>query len=193
MRAKQLGTVMVIVTILLLGARSNSFSQEIAVKSNLPYLATSTPNMAIELGVSEKFTLDLSYGINPFVFKENKKWKHWLAQTELRYWLHERFSGHFLGLHVGMSEYNLSKIKIPTVTDSQYFRYEGSAFMGGLSYGYSWALGEKWKLEVTMGLGVMAIDYKKFECPECGKQLEEENKVFIAPTKAAINIIYMLK
>ena len=184
---------MVFAIISLFGAKSNSFSQTIAVKSNLPYLATSTPNMAVELGLSEKFTLDLSYGINPFTFEENKKWKHWLAQTELRYWLHERFSRHFLGLHVGMSEYNLSRIKIPTVTDSQNFRYEGSAFMGGLSYGYSWSLGERWNLEASFGVGVMAIDYKKFDCPECGKQLEEESKVFIAPTKAAISIVYLLK
>ena len=172
---------------------SSLFSQKLAVKTNIPYFATATPNMALELGLTEKFTLNMSYGINPFTFEENRKWNHWLVQSEFRYWSCERFYGHFIGFHVGVSEYNLSRIKIPTVTDSQNFRYEGWAAMGGISYGYSWVLGERWNLEATLGLGMVYTDYKKYYCAECGTFIENDNKMFFAPTKAAISIIYMLK
>ena len=192
MRADRLRTILVTVVMLLLFI-VNSHSQKLAVKTNIPYLATVTPNMALELGLAEKYTLEMSYGINPFTFEENKKWKHWLAQTELRYWFCERFYGHFFGLHAGMSEYNLSRIKILTVADAQNFRYEGWAAMGGISYGYSWILGNRWNMEATLGLGMIYTNYKKFDCLECGDFLEEDNKTLFAPTKAAISIIYMLK
>ena len=169
------------------------FSQQLAVKTNVPYLATATPNLTLELGLSEKFTLDLSYGINLFTFEDNKKWKHWLSQIELRYWLCERFYGHFFGFHAGGGEYNFGRIKIPTVKDASSFRYEGWATMGGISYGYSWILGGRWNMEATLGIGVVYADYEKFDCPECGKLLEEDNKVFVAPTKVAVSVVYMLK
>ena len=183
----------IIFALLLLFAATNSFAQKLAVKSNIPYIATGSPNIGLELGISQKFTLDVNYGINPFTFGDNKKWKHWLAQPEMRYWFCERFYGHFIGLHAGVGEYNISNVKIPTVNNSQDFRYEGWAAMGGFSYGYSWILGGRWNMEATLGIGLVYTDYKKFECPECGKHLGESNKTFIAPTKAGINIIYLLK
>ena len=174
----------IIVTLLLLFVSTNSFAQELAIKSNIPYLATASPNIGLEIGISQKITLDISYGINPFTFNDKKKWKHWLTQPEMRYWFCERFYGHFIGLHAGVGEYNVNH---------QDFRYEGWAAMGGLSYGYSWILGRRWNMEATLGIGLVHTDYKKFECIECGKLLGENNKTFFAPTKVGINIIYMLK
>ena len=192
MRTNRLRFALLPVVILFLFA-TNSFSQKLAVKTNMPYLATATPNVELELGLAEKFTLGVSYGINPFTFNENKKWKHWLAQTELRYWTCERFYGHFFGLHVGASEYNVGRVKIPTINNAQDFRYEGWAAMSGISYGYSWVLGKRWNLEAMLGLGVMYTDYKKFSCPECGPLQDENSKTLFMPTKAAVSIIYMLK
>ena len=171
----------------------SSFAQKLAIKSNIPYLATGALNVDIEVALSPKLTLDLSYGINPFSFGNNKKWNHWLLQPEVRYWFCERFYGSFLGLHIGASEYNFSGVKIPTINGSNDFRYEGWAAMGGLSYGYSMILGGRWNLETTLGIGAIYTDYKKFECPECGKLLKKRSDTFFAPTKINISIIYMLK
>jgi len=183
----------IVLTLLMLLFTANSFAQTFAIKSNIPYLATGSPNIGMEIGLSPRLTLDMDYGINPFVFSENKKWRHWLIQPEMRYWFCERFYGHFIGLHVGATEYNFSRVKIPTIKDAQNHRYEGWAAMGGLSYGYSWILGGRWNMEATLGLGVIYADYKKFECPQCGKLMTENNKTFIAPTRAAVSIIYLLK
>ena len=193
MGTKRLRAILIVTILLHFFTANYLFSQKTVIKSNIPYWATATPNAALELGLSKKLTLDIAYGVNPFTFKEGRTWKHWLAQTEVRYWPYKCFSEHFLGLHVGASEYSLNKIKIPTVTDARNFRYEGWAFMGGISYGYSWTLGEHWNVEATLGLGLMYIDYNKYECAECGRQLEEDNKLFFAPTRAAINIVYILK
>ena len=64
-------------------------AQEIAVKTNLLYDASTTINLGTEIGLSPKWTLDLSANYNGWTFSENKKWKHWMAQPEARYWLCE--------------------------------------------------------------------------------------------------------
>lgn len=66
-----------------------------AIKTNALYWATTTPNLGFEIGLSDKFTLDLSGNYNPWTFSDSKKLKHWLVQPELRFWTCERFNGHF--------------------------------------------------------------------------------------------------
>ena len=192
MRVSHKTSLLIIVAFLSLSTIELS-AQRIAVKSNILQWATATPNIGLELGVSQRLTLDLTYGINPFTFENNKKWKHWIVQPELRYWFCERFYGHFLGLHLGGGEYNLSRVKIPTVKNSQNYRYEGWDVLGGISYGYSWILGKRWNLEATLGLGVIHTNYERFECPDCGRHIENGKSTFFSPTKAGVSIIYMLK
>ena len=71
-------------------------AQRVAVKTNALYWATSTPNLGFEVGLAKKITLDVSGNYNPWKFGNDCQIKHWLVQPELRYWLHERFNGHFL-------------------------------------------------------------------------------------------------
>ena len=74
-------------------------------------------------------------------------------EGEARYWLCQSFYGHFLGVHAGGGEYNLSRVHLPFVSRSASYRYEGWALMAGFSYGYSWVLGKRWNLEATIGAG----------------------------------------
>ena len=79
-------------------------AQDIAVKTNLLYWATSTPNIGFEFGLGKRTTLDLVGGYNPWTLNkdDNKKIKHWMVMPEFRYWLCERFNGHFFGIHTGL-------------------------------------------------------------------------------------------
>ena len=77
-----------------------AYAQKAAVKTNLLYDATTTLNLGVEVGIAHRWTIDLSGNLNPWTFSDNTKWKHWLIQPEARYWLCERFNGHFLGAHV---------------------------------------------------------------------------------------------
>ena len=52
-------------------------AQNVAVKTNLLYDATTTFNLGAEIGLSPRWTLDLSANYNPFSFSDNKKWKHY--------------------------------------------------------------------------------------------------------------------
>ena len=57
-------------------------AQHFALKNNLLYDATTTPNLGFEVGLSKKVTLDVSAGYNPFKFNDGKKLKHWLVMPE---------------------------------------------------------------------------------------------------------------
>ena len=66
---------------------SDGYCQDVAVKTNLLGWATVSPNFGAELRISGNSTLDIYGSVNPFSFEDNKKWKHWLAMLEYRYWV----------------------------------------------------------------------------------------------------------
>lgn len=173
-------------------------AQKIGVKTNLLYGGyTYTPNLGIELALSEKTTLDLGVGYNPWNLdkKGERKNVHWLAEAEFRYWLCQRFNGHFLGAHLLGTQYNINNQKLPLLfgENSEDHRYEGFAVGGGLSYGYHWILGNRWNLEATLGLGYARMNYDKFRCTTCGEKIGNEHRNYWGPTKAGISIIYLIK
>ena len=71
--------------------------QSVALKTNGLYWLTTTPNAGVEVALSRKMTLDVSAAYNPWTFKDDKKMRFWLVQPELKYWLCEKFEGHFVG------------------------------------------------------------------------------------------------
>lgn len=161
-----------------------------AAKTNLLYWGTTTPNLGFEIGLSKKYTLDISGGYNPWTFSDNKKLKHVLVQPELRYWTCERFNGHFFGLHAHYAHFNISDIKWLGTED---YRYQGNLYGGGFSYGYHWVLSNRWSLEATIGLGYAYIDYGKYDCGNCGEKIKDSHRNYWGPTKAGINLIYIIK
>ena len=94
---------------ILLASVNSSLAQKWAVKSNLLYDATATINLGVEAALGPRVTLDISGNYNPWEFGD-ARWKHWLIQPEVRYWLCERFNGHFFGLHAHYAEYNAGGI-----------------------------------------------------------------------------------
>ena len=176
----------------------------LAVKSNLLYDATTTMNLGIEFGLAPKWTLDISGNYNPWTFSENRKMKHWLIQPEARYWLCQRFSGHFFGLHGHYAQYNMGgmlpwgfntgkmfgSIENPNILTH---RYEGWLAGAGISYGYHWVLGNRWGLEATIGVGYAYLEYDKYPCERCGRKIATESKHYFGPTKAGVTLIFMIK
>ena len=82
---------------------SSAVCGQIAVKTNVPLDALRIPNIGFELGISKKITLDVPLYYNPWKFSDDKQLKMSMAQPEVRYWLCDKFNGHFFGLHgIGM-------------------------------------------------------------------------------------------
>ena len=84
---------------------------QVAVKTNLAMDALAIPNVGLEVGISKKLSLDVPVDYNPWkqvMWKEqdNKLFKLFMVQPEIRYWLCDKFNGHFFGVHAMGGAYN---------------------------------------------------------------------------------------
>ncbi len=168
-----------------------------AIKTNLLYgAATLTPNLTVEVGLGHRTSLQLSGSYNPWNLKgtveNDKKMVHAIIKPEFRYWLCERYNGHFLGADLIFSRYNVSTHDIPLLFKKEH-RYEGIAYGAGITYGYHLMLGKRWGLEFAIGAGVVRLDYDRYSCATCDKDATPAKKTYFGPTNAAINLVFLIK
>lgn len=185
----------ILVLVVALASTFTLSAQKTALKTNLLYGATATPNLQLELGFSKKSTLELGAGMNWFDFSDNKKFKHILVQPEYRYWFCERFNGHFLGVHAHGAQFNVGGLDVPVgrldvFKDS---RYQGYLYGGGISWGYQWVLSPRWNFEASIGGGYARIHYDQFPCATCGTKEAEGKENYWGVTKGALSLIYFIK
>lgn len=167
------------------------------IKVNLLYgIAALTPNLSAEAALSRQSTIELSYSNNPWKhnanLNDNKKLLHGVIRAEYRYWLCERFNGHFFGAHALYSEYNISGKNVPFLFKDDY-RYKGNAYGGGITYGYNLPVGKRWNVEFTAGLGVLRMKYDRYSCLTCDTDAEPFTKTYFGPTRLGINIVFLIK
>lgn len=187
-----------ILTIALLALAGYAAAQVVAVKNNLLYDATGTPNLGVEISLGKRWTTQAFYGLNPWHRDEDKSWRHWVVMPELRYWFCSVFNGHFVGIHALGGEFNLAGIStgdfghhFTALDDVRHHHYEGWYVGGGLTYGYQWTLSRHWNLEASIGFGYVYLDYKKYQCTHCGYLEDDGDKHYIGPTKEALSLIYI--
>lgn len=182
---------------MLLSAITGGSAQQVGIKTNLLYDAALSPNLGIEIQTAPRWSFDLSGNLNAWTVKGHK-WKHWLVQPEMRYWLCEGFAGHFFAVHALAGQYNLGNLNnginflgtdFSKLSDK---RYQGWFAGAGIAYGYSWILGRHWNIEAEIGIGWAYSRYDIFECAGCGKK-QAENKAhnYVGPTKAAVSLVYL--
>ena len=182
-----------VLSILLLSA-AQANAQDWRVKTNLAYWATATPNIAMETRLSQKWSVDLSLGWNPFTFSDNKKLKHVAIEPEIRYWLGCPFKRHFIGANLLYSHYNAGGVHFPfgIFSELKEHRFQGDLGAVGIVYGYNWTLpNNHWSIETAIGLGYGITRYTKYRCyGKCASALEKKTKGMLMPTKIAISLVY---
>ena len=171
-------------------------AQKIAIKNNMVWDATLSPNLAIELKLSDKTTLDAYSAINPFDFGDGKRFKHWFVQPEFRWWLCESFNASYFGLHAHGGTFLLNKLNLPFGLRKELkdHRYEGYFYGAGVSYGYQWILNTRWAFEASVGIGYARFIYDVYDCDYCSAtKLESRKENYFGPTKLALSFIYFIK
>lgn len=169
-------------------AWSSANAQEVALKTNLLYDATTTPNLGIEIGLGGKSTFNLVYGLNPWKFNTDSHGerfaKHWLLMPEYRWWTCTRMNGHFFGIHLLGGQMNVANVNLPVpgkffkgvnlqeaVKDSRYQGWYGGA---GITYGYQYMLSRHWNLEGEIGVGYVRFWYDQYPCGDCGTRISRD-------------------
>lgn len=190
---------------LLIAFTSVGTKAQIAVKTNLLYDATTTPNLGLEAGVGKKSTVNIVYGLNPWTFhsdsKGDRKAKHWVLMPEYRWWTCSKFNGHFFGVHALGGQFNAANAAIPVpgfffsgenlAKGVKDYHYQG-AFAGmGATYGYQWTLSRHWNAEAEIGIGYCHAWYDKFPCYECGAKIGNGGSNYLGVTKLGLSLIYI--
>lgn len=168
-----------------------AFSQQTALKTNVVYLATTTPNVGVELGMGRKITLDIWGAYNAWKYPEEMKLNLYLIQPEVRYWFCRKFEGHFVGVHGHYGHFNIGQI--PFISGLKEYVLRGDLYGGGITYGYHWALGERWGMEAQIGAGYAYMKYEKLRCDLCAEPVGYYTRSYIGPTKLGFSIIYFLR
>lgn len=166
-------------------------AQKVAQKTNLFYLASTTPNLGLEFSLSKKLTFDITAGYNSWDLSGNSSLRHWLVQPELRYWRCQSFEGHFWGVHGIYGKFNVGEISF--ISALKDYTYKGDMYGAGIAYGYHFPLKGRWSMEVTAGLGYVHLDYDKYICQGCLELEGSYKRNYWGPTKAGVSLIYMLR
>lgn len=189
----------IMMTFLFIIISYQSQAQDVAVKTNLLYDATATINAGVEVAVAPKWSIDLSGNFNAWSFSDGKRWKHWLIQPELRYWLCREMGGHFFAFHLLGGQYNVGHVDLDFLSflgsnfkDFATLRHQGWYGGAGIGYGYSWMLSRHWNIEAEIAVGYIYSRYDVYECAGCGKKIDSRrHNDYVGPTKAAVNLIYV--
>lgn len=166
-------------------------AQQTALRTNLLLWSTTTPNAGVEFGMGRHFTFGLTGAYNAWKFSNSMKLNLYFAQPEFRYWPCRSFEGHFIGIHGHYGHYNVGQF--PFVASMKDLIYRGDLYGGGISYGYHWALGLRWGLEVSVGAGYARMEYDKYRCVECGELEGSYRRNYFGPTRADFSLIYFIR
>lgn len=176
--------------LLLICVLAMSFNQAKAqfysLKTDAVGWATGTFNLEAGMTLSYQWSLHVPVYYNPWTFTDNKKIKNISFLPGVRFWLKETYgSGFFFGGNAVISRFNFGGIF------GNKFRYDGVAFGGGLSAGYSIPIHKQWNLDFELGGAVVWSRWDKYPCVRCGARLKEDSGVRLIPDKLAVSIIYL--
>ena len=166
-------------------------AQNVAIKTNMLYWATTTPNLGTEFAINRHFTTELWGAYNSWKFKNQMKLNIYMIQPEVRYWPCQKFEGHFFGIHGHFAHFNMGMV--PFISSMKDILYRGDLYGGGVSYGYHWAIASRWGLELNIGAGYMNLKYDKYQCADCAEPLGSYQRNYFGITRAGISVLYFIR
>ena len=191
---------------------------DFAIKTNLLGWAVTNPNLGLEFGVAHRSTISLTGAVNPWNFSDEPHLKSWIAMPEYRYWFCEKFSGHFIGVHLLGGQYNAKNVNFPLkpliiassvtpgsdpadgassekgwpdlTSEANKGRHVEGWFGGaGITYGYQWMLSKHWNLEASIGVGYAYSSMKFYG--RCARTIDERKLHYVGPTHANLSFMYL--
>lgn len=188
-------------TFLLCLTATKALGQQTALRSNLLYDATLTPNLGVELRTDTAWSVGVNAGLNAWDIDKakNKKWRHLLVSPFVR-----RYLGHhndtvrqrrlqYLEANAIYSHYNVGNVRFPFglwkgVRDR---RLQGDLLALGAKYGYGWIMSRDWRIEAEAGVAVGYAWFKEYDCPHCGTYYGKDDRIFLLP-QLGVNIVYII-
>lgn len=156
----------------------------IALKINVPMLAIDVKNIAAEVQVGKKVSLELPVMLN-FSDQSNEHALRTIAlQPECRRWFQSPGKGHYLGAHVHVAWFNMKW------DDRRYQSVDRPLLGAGLSYGYKMNFGSHWGAEFNIGAGYANMRYDTFYNIDKGARLNTRQRHYWGITRLGALLVY---
>ena len=169
--------------------------RHVALRTNLLYDATLSPNLGFDVRVDSAWTVGLLAGVNAWDIDkaDNKKWRHMLFSLRARKVRKNLFEKGYYEGDLIYSHFNVGNIKFPFGLYSavKNHRLQGDLVALGGKYGYSWILARDWRIEAEGGIAVGYAWFKEYDCPHCGTVLGNGDRIFLLP-QLGINVVYII-
>ena len=207
-------------TLLMAFVMGRATAQTVALRTNLLYDATLTPNIGAEVRLDSTWSAGINFGFNAWDIdkQKNKKWRHFLIAPNVRHYFgqkrdtlnHYTFedgrlvsvrhdsvaiynSGHYVELDAIYSHYNVGNVKFPfgMYKSVRDRRLQGDLLALGAKYGYSWILARDWRIEAEAGVAVGYAWFKEYDCDHCGTFYGKDCRIFLLP-QLGINVVYII-
>lgn len=157
----------------------------LALKTNVLYDACALLNLAVEMQVSKKITVELPLTCSLWDLGSEHGVRTVALQPEARWWMgNEAGRGHFVGLHAHVAWFNVKW------NDNRYQDVDRPLLGAGLSYGYKLPLSEHWGAEFTLGLGYANMKYNTYYNVDNGALLDTRVRHYWGVTRVGASLVY---
>ena len=168
-----------------IGVPSNKGGHYLALKTNVLYDACALLNLAVEMQVSKKITVELPLTCSLWDLGSEHGVRTVALQPEARWWMgNEAGRGHFVGLHAHVAWFNVKW------NDNRYQDVDRPLLGAGLSYGYKLPLSEHWGAEFTLGLGYANMKYDTYYNVDNGALLDTRVRHYWGVTRVGASLVY---
>lgn len=156
----------------------------VAVKTNLAAWAGTIMNLAVDVQVSEHFSVELPVLWCPWYVSSEHAIKTFTIQPEARYWLSKPGKGHFFGVHAHVGWFNVKWNR------DRYQDTERPLLGAGISYGYLLPFNEHWAGEFTLGAGYANMRYDTYYNMDNGARIDTRTKNYWGITRVGLSVVY---
>ncbi len=172
--------------------KNRPFMYQLHVKTNALGWGIGMSNAAVEFDLCKHLSLNVPVYYSAWnYFVPDIKFRTFMLQPGLRFYIRENQLGWFVGAHFGMAYYNIA-------VDGSY-RYQdhdghSPALGGGLDLGYRMPITRSghWWVEFSIGAGGYALHYDRFYNEPNGLMIDTQKKTYWGIDQANISFIYSI-
>ena len=163
-----------------------------ALKTNALYTLLAVPNVGAEIHLGKRWTVSANWMYAWWhIDSKHYYWRTYGGDVAIRKYFgksskNRSFGGHHLGLYGQMLTYDVE-------WGDRGYQSDKWTYGGGLEYGYSFGIGKRLNLDLTLGVGYLMGQYMEYDpIDDCYVWQFTKKQNWIGPTKAEVSLVWLL-
>ena len=162
------------ITLICLSIFSFSQKNETYIKANALFLPVGMINVGVEHGFTEHITGQADIFVSPWKSFGGHRAEFGIGTVEGRYYFDQAFKHFYVGASIGFGVFNIQKWNywkndLYVTKEGEVLPYrknqlyqKGFSYMIGATAGYQFQLGERWNMDIFLGIGNQQGFYKGY-------------------------------